>query len=337
MKAVVVHEAGGLEQLAYEEVAEPVPGPGMVRVQIQYAGLNRRDLYARMGQYPRVRFPAIPGSDGVGLVDAVGAGVDALSPGDPVLIYPALHWGDDERAPGRDFEILGIPTDGTYAEKIVVPAASVFPKPGYLTGPEAAALPLVGLTAYRALFVRGALAAGDSVLVPGIGGGLATVLLLMATAAGARAAVTSSQPDKLARARALGAVAGANYRQPDYVKVLAAAFPSRFDLIVDTLGGERFSDLVSLARPGGRMVLVGATAGPVPDLVLPRIFLKHLDLLGTSMGSPLDFARMLDFCQRHHIRPIVDRVFPLAAVREAQQHLWDGAQFGKVVLEVSAP
>lgn len=337
MKAVVVHEAGGLEQLRYEEVADPVAGPGMVSVQIQYAGLNRRDLYARMGQYPRVRFPAIPGSDGVGLVDAVGEGVDALSPGDPVVIYPALHWGADERAPSRDFEILGIPTDGTYAEKIVVPATSVFPKPGYLTGPEAGALPLVGLTAYRCLFTRGALAAGDTVLIPGVGGGLATMLLLMAEAAGARVAVTSSHDEKLARARALGAVAVANYRHPDYVKDLRAAAPGGFDLIVDTLGGEKFGDLVSLARPGGRLVLVGATAGPVPEVVLPRIFLKHLDLRGTSMGSPRDFARMLDFCQHHHIRPIVDRVYLLAAVREAQQYLWDGEQFGKVVLEVEAP
>ncbi len=335
MKAIVVREPGGVDQLSYEEVADPVPGPGEVRVQVQYAGLNRRDVYARMGQYPRVRFPAIPGSDGVGVVDAVGAGVEALTPGDPVLIYPARNWGDDERAPGRAFEILGIPTDGTYAEHVVVPAANVFPKPGYLTGPEAAALPLVGLTAYRCLFTRGALQAGEWVLIPGIGGGLATMLLLMATAAGARVAVTSSQDGKIARAREMGAEAGANYRQTDYVQDLRHAVPAGFDLVVDTLGGPGFEDVVALARPGGRVVLVGATAGPVPSLVLPRIFLKHLDLRGTSMGSPLDFARMLDFCLEHQIRPIVDRVFPLAEVSAAQEYLWDGGQFGKVVLQVS--
>lgn len=335
MKAVVVREPGGVEQLSYEEVADPVPGAGQVRVQIEYAGLNRRDLYARMGQYPRVRFPAIPGSDGAGVVDAVGEGVEALAPGDPVLLYPALHWGEDERAPGRAFEILGIPTDGTYAEQVVVPAASVFPKPGYLTGAEAAALPLVGLTAYRCLFTRGALQAGETVLIPGIGGGLATMLLLMATAAGARVAVTSSQDRKIARAREMGAVAGANYRHADYVQELRHAAPAGFDLIVDTLGGRGFEDLVALARPGGRVVLVGATAGPVPSLVLPRVFLKHLDLRGTSMGSPLDFARMLDFCREHQIRPIVDRMFPLGEVRAAQEYLWDGGQFGKVVLHVS--
>ena len=337
MKAIVVREPGGLEQLSHEEVADPVPGTGEVRVLVQYAGLNRRDLYARMGQYPRVRFPAIPGSDGVGVVDAVGAGVDALAPGDPVIIYPALHWGDDEQAPGRAFEILGIPTNGTYAQQIVVPAANIFPKPGYLTGPEAAALPLVGLTAYRCLFTRGGLQAGESVLIPGIGGGLATMLLLMATAAGARVAVTSSQDGKLARARGMGAVAGANYRQPDYVKDLRQVASAGFDLIVDTLGGPGFEDLVALARPGGRVVLVGATAGPVPSLVLPRVFLKHLDLRGTSMGSPRDFARMLDFSLEHKIRPIVDRVFPLAEVRAAQAYLWEGGQFGKVVLQVSDP
>ncbi len=337
MKAIMVREPGGLEQLSHEEVADPVPGAGDVRVLIQYAGINRRDLYARMGQYPRVRFPAIPGSDGVGVVDAVGAGVDALAPGDPVIIYPALHWGDDEQAPGRAFEILGIPTNGTYAQQIVVPAANIFPKPGYLTGPEAAALPLVGLTAYRCLFTRGGLQAGESVLIPGIGGGLATMLLLMATAAGARVAVTSSQDGKLARARGMGAVAGANYRQPDYVKELRQVASAGFDLIVDTLGGPGFEDLVALARPGGRVVLVGATAGPVPSLVLPRVFLKHLDLRGTSMGSPRDFARMLDFSLEHKIRPIVDRVFPLAEVRAAQAYLWEGGQFGKVVLQVSDP
>lgn len=337
MKAIVVREPGGVDKLRYEDVADPVPGPGDVRVRLEYAGLNRRDLYARMGQYPRVRFPAIPGSDGAGVVDAVGAGVEALEAGDAVIIYPALNWGEDERAPSRAFEILGIPTDGTYAEQIVVPAANVFPKPGYLTGPEAAALPLVGLTAYRCLFARGKLEAGEQVLIPGIGGGLATMLLLMATAAGAHVAVTSSQDRKMTRAREMGAYASVNYRQADYVAELRRAVPDGFDLIVDTLGGPGFEDLVAVARPGGRLVLVGATAGPVPSLVLPRIFLKHLDLLGTSMGSPLDFARMLDFCLEHQIHPIVDRVFPLAEASAAQEYLWAGGQFGKVVLQVSGP
>jgi zinc-binding alcohol dehydrogenase/oxidoreductase len=336
MKAVVVHQQGGPEELSYEEVPDPIPGPGMVRVKIRCAGLNRRDIYARMGQYPRVRFPAIPGSDGAGVVDRVGEGVDSVRVGDEVVLYPALHWGSDERVSARDFEILGIPTDGTYAEYVVAPEASVFPKPGYLSWAEAAALPLVGLTAYRSLFVRGSLQRGEALMVPGIGGGLATMVLLMAVAAEATVSVTSSSEQKLARAHELGAAHGVNYRDADYVAALRHEAPGGFDLIVDTLGGPRFNDLLVLAKPGGRIVLVGATAGPVPELVTPRVFLKHLSLVGTTMGSPQDFARMLDFCMAHAIHPVVDRVFPLAEVRAAQDRLYRGDQFGKVVLEVAA-
>lgn len=335
MKAVVVHQAGGVEQLSYEEVPDPVVGPGMVKVRLKYAGLNRRDIFAREGQYPRVKFPAIPGSDGAGVVEAVGPGVRSLAPADPVILYPALNWGPDERVNSRDFEILGIPSDGTYAEAVVVPESSVFPKPAYLTWPEAAGLPLVGLTAYRSLFVRGHLQEGEHVLLPGIGGGLATMLLQMAVAAGAQVAVTSSRDEKLERARALGASTVANYREEGYVRHLRASVPAGFDLVVDTLGGSQFGDLVAVTKPGGRIVLVGATAGPVPQLVTPRVFLKQLDILGTTMGSPLDFARMLDFCQAHQVRPVVDRSFSLHDVRAAQEHLWHGNQFGKVVLEIS--
>jgi zinc-binding alcohol dehydrogenase/oxidoreductase len=158
---------------------------------------------------------------------------------------------------------------------------------------------------------------------------------ILAVAAGAQVAVTSSRAEKLERARALGASTVVNYREAGYVGQLRAGVPEGFDLAVDTLGGPQFGDLVTVTKPGGRIVMVGATAGPVPQLVTPRVFLKQLDILGTTMGSPLDFARMLDFCQAHQLRPIVDRSFPLPDVRAAQEYLWQGNQFGKVVLEIS--
>ncbi len=333
MKAIIVREMGGPEKLLYEDLPNPVPGPGEVVVLLKAASLNHRDVYARSGLYPGVKFPSIPGSDGTGTVYMAGPDVKALTIGQEVIINPALNWGPNPRFYAADFNILGNPTNGTYAQLVKVPAENVFPKPSYLAWSDAAALPLGGLTAYRALFTRGELAQGETVLIPGIGGGVATLLLQMAVAAKSRVFVTSSSDDKLARAMQLGAEGGVNYRDPQWVKQLRALC-SGFDLTIDSVGGPTFNNLVTLAKPGSRIVVFGATTGPVNNLVMPRLFFKQIDIRGTTMGSPSDFEAMLMFCQAHKICPVVDRHFALEDAGIAQKTMEEGTQFGKIILDI---
>ncbi len=197
MKAIRLHELGGPEKLGYEDVPGPEPGPGETVVRLHAAALNRRDLFVTYGQYPGIDLPATPGSDGSGEVVARGDGATGPGEGTEVVINPALYWGDDPRKPGKEYRILGVPDDGTFAQLVKVPAENVFPKPSHLPHEEAAALPLGALTAYRALVTRGELKAGETVLVPGVGSGVATFLVQMAAILGARVFVTSGSDEKI--------------------------------------------------------------------------------------------------------------------------------------------
>jgi zinc-binding alcohol dehydrogenase/oxidoreductase len=334
MKAIVLREFGGPEQLRYEEVPDPTPGRGEVVVRLKAAALNRRDYFITINQYPGIRLPAIPGSDGAGIVAAVGEGVDNVAVGSEVVINPTLNWGDNPRVQGPDFQILGVPTDGTYAQLVKVPAENVYPKPEYLTWEEAAALPLAALTAYRALITRGRLQPGETVFIPGIGSGVATFLLQIAVAAGARVFVSSRSDEKIERALQLGASGGVNVNSEKWVKELQARMEGQADLSVDSVGGDTFSQLIRIAKPGGRIVTFGATRGPVPNLVMPLIFLKQLDILGSTMGNAEEFEQMLSFFQKHEIRPVIDRSFPLEQASEAVKRMQAGDQFGKILLEI---
>ena len=334
MKAIVLHDVSEPEALRPEEVADPTPGPGEAVVRLHAAALNRRDLYICRGQYAGLRFPIIPGSDGVGEVAAVGPGVAGVAAGDQVVINPSLEWGDNPRVPGPKWRILGSPDDGTFAQMVKVPADSLFPRPAGLSDEEAAALPLAGLTAYRAVVTRGGVRDGETVLVTGIGGGVATFALLIARQRGARVLVTSGSDEKLARARDLGAEAGFNYRTSNWVKAVRAATNGGPDLIVDGTGGETFGQAVDVARPGGRVVTYGATTGATRDFLVRRIFWKQLDVLGSTMGSPDDFRAMLALFGPGGPRPVVDMVFPLAEAGAALRRMEEAAQFGKIVLRI---
>jgi len=332
-----LHDLNGPDGLRYEDVPYPEPGPGEVVVRLSHAALNRRDLFATHSQYPGAKPEALPvvlGSDGAGVVAAKGESTDGPEEGAEVVINPALGWGDDPEAPGKEYRILGLPEDGTFAEMVKVPAENVLTKPAHLSPKEAAALPLAGLTAYRALFARGGLKAGETVLVPGVGGGVATFLVQMAAAAGARVFVTSGSDEKIEAAKGLGAEGGVNYRSEGWSKELKG-MAGPVDLSMDSVGGETFGALVSLARPGGRIVSFGATAGPVDRLVLPRIFLKHLTVLGTAMGTPEEFGAMLRFYEDHDLRPTIGARFPLEETAAALRHMEEGAGMGKIVLEIT--
>jgi zinc-binding alcohol dehydrogenase/oxidoreductase len=337
MKAMVLHELGGPDQLSYEDIADPEPGAGETVVRVRAAALNRRDVFVTRGQYPGARpeaLPAILGSDGSGEVVARGDGAAGPDEGTEVVINPALYWGDDPQKPGREYRILGLPDDGTFAQFVKVPAENVFPKPSHLSHEEAAAIPLGALTAYRALVTRGGVKEGETVVVPGIGSGVATFVAQIAAALGAQVFVTSGSDEKIEKARELGAQGGVNYNSEDWNRELKGMIGSA-DLSVDHVGGDAFDAMVSLAKPGSRIVTFGATAGPKVTVVMPRIFLKHLTVLGTAMGTNEEFGAMLDLYAEHGLRPTIKETFSLEETAAAMKHMEEGAGIGKIVLDVT--
>jgi len=331
VNAIVLSEPGGPEALTLTSVPDPVAGPGEVVVRLRAAALNRRDILLRRGVAPSP-LPVIPGSDGAGIVHTVGDDVVGVASGDEVVILPSLGWGPGESAPGPDFRILGGPDDGTYAELVRVPAENVFPKPVRLSWEEAAALPLAGLTAWRALMSRAHLAAGETVLILGIGGGVATFALHIAKAAGATVVVTSSSDEKLARALELGADMGVNYTDDGWVGRLRAA-TGGVDVVVDSVGST-WADSVNSLRPGGRVVVFGGTGGSKVEMVVRPVTTGQVSILGTTMGSPRDFSALLSAVANATWAPVIDSIRPLSDAAEAHAREEAGQHFGKLVLSI---
>lgn len=321
----------GINALSVSELPDPQPIRGEVLVRIKAAALNHRDVWIKLGQYAGITYPARPGSDGAGVVESVGAGVDAQWVGREVVINPSFGWGDDERAQGEHFTILGLPRAGTLAELIAVPVSQLTEKPSHLSWAEAAALPLAGLTAYRAVFSRAQLRRGEKILISGIGSGVALFALQCAVAQGAEVFVTSSSDEKISRAISLGAKGGFNYTHPGWAKTAVHA-GHHFDVIVDSAGGDGFEALVDLAAPGARIVFFGATRGNPPVLPMRKIFWRQISLLGTTMGSAADWKAMVDFVGAHWITPVVSDVFTFEQAVEAFALMEQGGQFGKIVL-----
>lgn len=313
---------------------DPQAGPGEVVVALRAAALNRRDVFVRKGIAPSP-LPLIPGSDGAGVVRTVGGGVSGLSEGDEVVILPSLGWGGGEDAPEPGFRILGGPDDGTYAELVRVPAANVFPRPARLSWEESAALPLAGLTAYRALVSRARVRPGETVLVIGIGGGVATFALHIARSAGCRVLVTSSSREKLDRARALGADGGVDYTAGDWPAAVRELTGGRgVDVVIDSVGST-WADSVACLRPGGRVVVFGGTGGAKVEMAVRPVTMGQVSLLGTTMGSPRDFAGLLAALEHGAWTPVIDSVRPLGEAAAAHAREEDGDHFGKLVLGIA--
>jgi NADPH:quinone reductase-like Zn-dependent oxidoreductase len=331
MKAIRLHAVGGPENLRLDDVDVAPLREREVLVRVRAAALNRRDLFIAQGLYPNIRVPVTLGSDGAGEIAALGSVFADLEVGAEVVIDPMLAWGDDPRVwDAANANILGMPRDGTFAQYVAVPAGNVYPKPKTLSMEDAAAIPLAGLTAYRAVVTRGALRRGETVLITGVGGGVQTLVLLFAKWIGARAIVTSSSDEKLERAKALGADLAINYKAtPDWQKLLRS---DPVDLVVDSSGGDTLRKALDAVRPGGRVVIYGGTNGEATIKLFP-LFWKHLSVLGTSMGSPEDFAGMLQIFG-DGMQPVVDRVFALEDAVAATQRLAASDQFGKIVLRV---
>jgi zinc-binding alcohol dehydrogenase/oxidoreductase len=322
VRAVVLREFGTAACLRPEEVPDPAEAPGEVVVHLRASALNWHDVLVRQGRYGSP-LPHVLGADGAGVLDT----------GEEVVILPSLAWGAGDAAPGPDFEILGDHRPGTYAEAVSVPVENVVPKPRGYSWAEAAALPLVGVTAFRALFARAGLRSGESLLVLGAGGGVATTAVLLGSAAGATVCVTSSSEGKIEQARGIGAVAGVRYTEPDWAAEARALAPGGdgFDVVLDPVGA--WQDSLRALKPGGRLVVLGASRTDQVPLDVRSFYFGQFSLLGTTMGSPRDFAALLAFLADHDVPPpVLDRTFPLDEAAAAHEYLESDDGFGKVVL-----
>lgn len=315
--------------LQLKSVETPTLSDHHAIVRLHAAALNHRDLWIQKGQYAGLKFPIILGSDGVGIVVE---STDASWIGKEVIINPSLDWGDNEKAQQKSYRILGLPDNGTFAEFVKVPVGNLHEKPAHLSWTEAAALPLAGLTAYRALFSRANLQPKEKVLITGIGGGVALFGLQFALAIGADVWVTSGSDEKLSRAISLGAKGGTNYQRSDWESELKSI---GFDVILDSAGGEGFLKLIELASPGGRIVFVGATKGAPSLFPMQRVFWKQLSILGSTMGSPRDFSQMIEFVNSKCLIPIVSDVLSLSSAEHAMRKMNEMGQFGKIVLQIN--
>lgn len=320
-------------RLEFQQLDKPVPGNDQVLIRIKAAALNRRDEWIRQGKYPGIRFETILGSDGAGVVESVGEGIASDVVGKEVLVNPNMNWGENPAVQAADYHIVGMPTHGTFAEYLVVNAKQVFEKPTHLSWSAAAALPLGGLTAYRAVFHHGQVTAGQNVLISGIGGGVAQFAFQFALAAGARVFVTSGQQEKLDKALAMGAEAGFNYKEDGWQKA-ATKQSGGFDCVIDSAGGDQLNDFVKMMKPAGRIVFYGATNGMPAKLDMFRMFWNQITLQGSTMGNDTEFAEMIEFVADHKIEPVIDSIRPFDQIVSAFDDMRDGKQFGKLVVSM---
>jgi zinc-binding alcohol dehydrogenase/oxidoreductase len=312
------------QPLMMTEVPPVLPPVGDVFVRLKAAALNKRDYWITQGKYPGIVYPLIMGSDGAGILNER-----------EVIINPGFNWGDKENYFSPGFKILGMPDNGTLSQLVEVPEQNIYDKPQHLNWHEAAALPVAGVTAYRAMFTRGHAKENERILITGIGGGVATMALLFARATGMEIWVTSGSDDKIEKAVSYGAKGGVNYSKNSWEKTLSEQAVEKFDLVIDGAGGSDFSKIITLLNPGARVVIYGGTAGNIMELSPQRIFWKQLNIIGSSMGSPTDFQGMLDFVNLHKIKPVISHTFPLEDANEAIAVVGRNEQFGKVCIDIT--
>ncbi|MGH7515986.1 MAG: zinc-binding dehydrogenase [Gemmatimonadales bacterium] len=344
MRALALDAIGGIEHLAVRDLPEPVvQRADDVRVRVRAAAFNHLDLWVAGGlPGPELPMPHIVGSDGAGVVDAVGPAVRSVAPGDRVMINAGLSCGGCEACLGgdeplcRNFRVIGEHTAGTAAEYLVVPEANLARVPEGMPWDRAAGFSLVTLTAWRMLTTRAGLRPGESLLIWGIGGGVAQAALQIAKLIGAYAIVTSGSPEKLEAARTLGADAVLDHSRGDVVAGVRELTAGRgVDVVVDSVGQATWEKSLRALRRGGRLVTCGATTGPSVSLDLRRLFWHQWTLLGSTMGSRGEYREIVRLAALGRLWPVVDRVVPLDAAVDALRRLAAGQQFGKLVIEVA--
>ena len=316
MKSLALIEVG--KTVEFIDSADPSAKEGESIVNLQASALNHRDVWITKGMYPGIVTPIILGSDGVGLVDDK-----------EVIINPGLKWGNSEFVQSNEFEVLGLPQNGTFAEQICIENKYLYSKPVHLSITEAAALPLAGVTAYRVLFSRCQLNSSDRVLITGAGGGVALMAVQLALAHGCEVHVTSGSDVKIEKAKSIGVRRGYNYKNENWHKEI----DGYFDVIIDSAGGPTFQHLIKLCAPGARIGFYGASLGKYSNLNPQLMFWRQISILGSTMGSDSDFRAMLQFVSKHKIHPIIDEVFELKYGAKAFAKMEAGKQFGKIVLQ----
>ncbi|WP_301110193.1 zinc-binding dehydrogenase [Sporosarcina sp.] len=325
MKAFV-HENG---ELKYSDITEPKAGEGEVIVALKAAGLNRRDtkIPARRGD---AKDALVLGSDGAGIIESLGEGVNNWNVGDEVIINPSLRWFKKSHAPSAEFDILGMPNHGTFAEKICISAEQLEKKPSSLTWEESAVIALAGLTGYRALVTKGQIEEGQTVFIPGAGSGVATFLIQFAKQLGARVIVSSRSEEKRRRAVEIGADLAIDTNS-DWQEELKN---ENVDLVIESVGRATFNRSLEVLKLGGRIVVFGATTEDTVEFNLREFFYGQFTLLGTTMGSREELREMLSFIEEYKIHPVIDSVIPLSKTEDAFSRLDDSVQFGKIVLQI---
>ena len=346
MRACVLTASGGIDKLQIKEVPDaPTPKAGEVRVAIRAAALNHLDLWVIDGLPGAAdRFPHIVGADGAGVVESTGADVSTVRQGERVMINPGISDYSCEFCQAGEhslcvnYRLLGEHLPGTVAELVTVPAQNVARLPvlaPVVSWAEAAAFSLVTLTAWRMVVTRAQLKADETVLIWGIGGGVSLAALRIAKLLGARAIVTSSDDVKLAAAKDLGADVTLNHRTQNVGQEIRALTNKRgVDVVVDSVGSATWDDSLRSLRRGGRLVMCGATSGPQVGLDLRRLFWHHWSVLGSTMGNAAEYAEIVRRFGQGELRPMVDRVFPLARTRDAYERLQRGEQLGKIAIEI---
>ena len=329
MKALSIVSAGQIK-IVNKEI--PKPNVNQVLIKLSAAALNKRDQFIREGKYPNIKFGSILGSDGVGEIVETGKEINKKFLGKKVVINPNINWGDNEAIQSRDYAILGMPSSGTLAEYTVVNQDRVHEVPSHLSDEENAALPLGGLTAYRACFRQGKIVKGENVLISGFGGGVAQFAFQFALAVGANVYVTSGSKDKIDKAISMGAQGGFNYNDTDWYKNLWQT-KGGFDVVIDSSGGDQINTFVKMMRPAGRIVFYGATNGLPSTLDLYRMFWNQITLQGTTMGSDKEFVEMLKFVFKYKIKPIIDSVRPFDDSISAFDDMAKSSKMGKIILK----
>jgi len=344
MRAAFIEGHGELDRLKVGELSDPAPGAGEVVVEVAAAALNHLDIWVRKGRPGlTLTFPHVLGSDATGTVTDVGADVDRSAIGTRVVLNPGLWCGRcewcarGEHSECATYSIVGLGRWGTFAQRVTVPAACLAPAPDHLTAHEAAALPLAYLTAWRMLTTRGQLRAGETLLIHGIGGGVAIAGLQLAKLMGARAIVTSSKTAKLQRAGELGADGLIDYAKTQDVgaEVKRMTQGRGVDLVLDTTGAGTWPINFASVRKGGRIVHCGVTTGKIAEVDIAALYWNHVSVVGSTMGSQDEFRALIAAVSAAKMKPVIDTVFPLADARAAQARMEHGEQFGKLVLDVA--
>lgn len=331
MKALVHLGKQGIDSLRIEKVARKEHlAPQQVRVHLKTGGLNHRDL-SSLQKHADDDKPVIVGGDGAGVISEIGSEVtDDVAVGDEVIINPGIGWDEPAAVAPEDFVILGYPVDGTFAEEIVLSEKNVFPKPATLTWEEAGVLGMAGLTAFRVLFTKAQIKKGDKIFIPGIGGGVATYLLQFAVAAGAEVYVTSRSEEKLAQAKELGATQTI-LNDEDWK---AALGDTVIDIVIDSVGSATFHRSLEVVKRGGTIVTFGSSTKDTIEFNLREFFYGQYTLKGSTMGSNIEFSEMLQFVEKHKIKPVIDTVLPIKDHKKAYQLLEEAKQMGKIALDL---